>query len=233
MGLSAKVQYSANEFESDNGVLSPQMYGAALNFDWGPLSVLAAFEFHEDAYALALANPAAVGSAPRQAAFGSTAANSSAISSKDWAWRVGAGYQIVTPAGATTVGALFEQLTLGQETAAAGAVTEFKRWAAQGSLKHRITDHELRARFNVADAGDCTLAGGGACSTDGYDAQMLSVGYAYHFAPSTQAYVSFTKIWNEQNAQYTFSIGGAPAVAGATRRNGDPQALGVGIRHAL
>ncbi|MFZ5558250.1 MAG: porin [Pseudomonadota bacterium] len=226
-GLGVKLQYSAAEFESANGALSPELWGAALNYDMGPLSLLAAYERHDDAFALAGANGAA------GAAFGSTAANGTAANSEDTAWRLGAGYQFDTGAGATTVGVLWEELTLEQSGVAVGAVSEFKRRAWQLALKHRIGNHELRARYNDADEGDCSLAGGAACSSSGYGAKQYTLGYAYHFSRRTQGYLYYTKIKNDANAQYTLTIGGSPAVAGGTPRGADPQALGLGIRHSF
>ena len=230
-GLSVKLQYSANEFKNATGTQNPELFGAAVNFDYGPFSAMAAYERHNDGFALAGAN-GTVG-----AAFGSTVANTAgtataAVSSNDSAWRVGAGYQLDSPFGATTVGVLFDQLVLKQDSAPAGAVTEYKRNAWQVALKHRIGDHELRGRYDQALAGDCSLSGA-ACSTSGYGANQFAVGYAYYFAKGFQGYLSFTRINNQYNAQYTPSIGGAPAVAGTTPKGADPQALGLGLRYAF
>jgi hypothetical protein len=131
------------------------------------------------------------------------------------------------------VGVLVDQLVLGQENAVAGALKEFKRLAWQLSAKHRYGDHELRARFNSADAGSCSFVGGAACSTDGYGAKQVTAGYTYHLSKTAQAYLAFTRIVNERNAQYTLTIGGAPAVAGKTPKGADPQALGLGLRYSF
>jgi predicted porin len=235
-GLSAKLQYSADEFKNVSGTQNPQLYGAVINFDYGltpaiAVSVLAAYERHYDGYALVGINPAAA------LALGATAANTAgtataAITSVDSAWRVGAGVQLDSPAGATTLSGLFEQLTQQQDKAPAGAITELKRSAWQLALKHRYGDHELRARYSQAAAGDVTLNGGGG-STTGYGASQLAVGYAYYFAASLQGYLHYTQIKNEANAQYTLTIGGSPTVAGSTPRGADPMAVGLGLRWAF
>jgi predicted porin len=243
-GASAKLQYSASELSSADGKLAPQLFGAAINYEWAGLSILAAYERHDDWYGLAGINsPASTdGSAgppvvqptvKASPAFGATAANEATHSSVDQAWRVGAGYQLDTPAGATTVSFLVDQLSFTQSSAAVGAVKEYKRLAWQIAAKHRYGDHELRARFNAADAGDAKLVGGAAASTDGYGAKQITAGYAYHLSKSAQAYLSFTRILNERNAQYTLTIGGAPAVAGKTPKGADPQAVGLGIRYSF
>jgi hypothetical protein len=146
---------------------------------------------------------------------------------------VGAGYLLDTAAGATTLGGLYEQLTLEQKKAPTGALKKYDRLAWQVALKHRAGNHELRARYSTADAGKCKLAGGAACSTKGYGATDLAVGYAYYVAKTAQVYLSYAMIQNSRNAQYTFSIGGSPAVAGSTPAGADPTAVGLGVRYAF
>jgi predicted porin len=165
-------------------------------------------------------------------AFGATAANNRTAHSEDWAWRVGAGYELKTPFGATTFMAAVEQLTLGQDDAPAGAVTEFKRLAWQAGLRHRFQNHEIRARYSRAESGDCEIAGVTDCSTDGYGADMWAVGYAYHLSRAAQVFLHATQITNERNAQYTFSIAG-PAAFAATPRGAEPRAVGLGMRYAF
>jgi predicted porin len=238
MGLSAKLAWAVNEFKNASGTQNPELFGAAVNWDRGPFSVMAAYEQHNDGFALVGINNTTTG-----LAFQATAANTAGTatvpsSSDDSAWRVGAGYQLVSPAGATTVGVLLDRLTLKQVHAPAGAVKEYRRDAWQVALKHRIGDHELRARYSQAGAGDCTL-NGPACSTDGYGASKLALGYAYYLAADLHVYVSYMKISNQYNAQYTPIIGGAsaaagsPAVAGTTPKGADPEALGFGVRYAF
>lgn len=236
-GISLKAQYSADEFKNASGTMNPELYGAVVNVDYGMFSVLAAYERHEDGFALVGMNAPPAAGAAVAGTFGSTAANTvgtaaAANSSTDQAWRVGAGVQLDSPAGATTVSALFEQLIYEQDNAVAGAITEFKRTAWQVALKHRYANHELRARYSMADEGDVELNGGGG-STDGYGADQLALGYAYHFTKSLQGYLSYTKIQNERNAQYTPTIGGSSAVAGNTPKGANPQALGLGLRFAF
>jgi predicted porin len=231
-GLSTKLAWATNGFANASGTQNPNLYSAAVNWDSGPFSVMAAYERHDDGFALVAINNTTTG-----LAFGATAANNAgtntlANSTIDTAWRAGAGYQLDSPVGATTVGVLVDQLLLKQAHAAAGAVARYQRLAWQVALKHRAGDHELRARFNRADAGSCSL-NGPACSADGYGATQLSLGYAYHVTAGFQTYLSFTKITNERNAQYTFSIGGSPTISGTTPRGADPEALGIGVRYAF
>lgn len=232
MGLSGKAQVSVDEFKNASGTQAPVLYSGVVNFDPGPVSLLVAYERHEDGFALVRINDAA------GAAFGSTAANTAGtatvpMSSTDQAWRAGAGFLLDGPLGATTVGGLFEQLILEQHGAPVGAVKRFSRASWQVSLKHRFGDHELRARYSAADSGTCTIQGAPACSTAGYGAQDIAVGYTYYLTGSAQVYVAYALITNERKAQYTFPVAGAAAVAGSTPKGADPQALGLGLRYVF
>jgi predicted porin len=243
-GLSFKAQWSANEFATDDtNLTNPQLWAAVVNYDMGPVSVFASGELHQDAFGLNRLTAGPTAGTPPAATpsgvFGSTAVNPTNVDSQDWAARVGAGYELATGAGTTTVGAMFEWLSLGQDDAPTGSIEEYTRWAAQVSLKHRVGNHEFRGRFSLADDGDCDLRGGGACNTDDFGAIQYAVGYGYHFSKAVQGYVHATQIMNDDNAQYTFSIGGAPNITGATGVTGttdagaDPLAVGVGIRYVF
>jgi predicted porin len=224
-GASVKLQYSANEFADKTATNNPELASVVVNYEWQGLSVLAAYERHWDGNGLV--GIGALGT------FGSTAANAVGASTSDSAWRVGAGYELASPAGATTVGVVVDSQTFQQDKAATGALTEYKRLAWQIAAKHRYENHEVRARFNSAGEGDCEVAGTGTCDTADYGATQLTLGYAYHLAKSTQAYVSYTKINNADKAQYTLTIGGSGPVSGSTPAGADPQALGLGIRYAF
>jgi predicted porin len=232
-GLSAKLQYSANEFKSARGGQNPELYSGVVNFDYGPLSVFGAVDVHQDGFALAGING---GTTAASRALGSTAANTvgadtAPLSETDYAWRAGAGYELAW-IGTTTISGTFEMLQLKQDHAPAGAIKKYERNAYQVALKHRYGDHELRARWNQAEDGSVTLNGAGG-STTGYGASEIAVGYAYYFAKTFQMYLSFAQITNAKNAQYTVSIGGSPAVAGATPKGADPMAVGLGLRYAF
>jgi len=228
VGLSLKGQWSVNEFKNTSGTLSPWLFSVALNYDKGPLSLLVVYELHNDSFALNTVN----GSTTRQ--FGATAANPTSIPSADWAWRAGAGYELTSFLGSTRVGVLVDQLTLGQDGAPAGAVKEYQRLAWQVAFTQRIGNHEFRARYSMADSGDCQLVGVGTCSTNGYGAQDLTLGYAYYLAKNAHVFLSFVKIFNDTRAQYTFGVGGETStVAGVTTPGSDPSALGLGLRYAF
>jgi predicted porin len=229
MGLSAKLQYAVDMYKNNTGTIDPSLFSAVLNYEIGPASVFATYEVHNDGYGLVAIN----GGTARQ--FGATVANNvgttaAAAHSNDTGLRAGAGYELVSPAGATTLGVVVEQLSYRQAAAPTGAVYEYKRLGWMVGLKHRYEDHELRFRYNSNEKGDVKIANGTG-STVGYGATMLTVGYAYYIAPSLQVYGYYAKITNERLAQYTFGTGGdMPTVMPA---GADPSAIGLGARYAF
>ena len=155
---------------------------------------------------------------------------------------MGAGYELKTDLGATTPNFVFEQVKFMQPRAPTGAIKDYNHYAWSASLKHRYQNHELRGRYDRANAGGCTRQGGGACSTDGYGSDMITAGYAYYFAPTAQVYLTWTQIRNDRLAQYSFATAGASAIAGGGSAGNprgtvlpgqDPQALALGLRYAF
>ncbi len=220
-GLSAKLQWATDETKTANGIVNPTLYGAAINYDAGGLSVFATVEQHEDGFGL-------------RAISGANAGN---FSAKDFAWRVGAGYELpLAGLGALTVSAMVEQLTYAQDDAVGATdLEDYDRMAWLIGAKFRAGSHEFRARYAQAMEPSCTIAGGVDCPdvvTQDLGASQLAAGYAYHLAKSTQVYAFYTQIMNDDDARYTFSIGGSGPVTTAPA-GADPSAFGIGIRHAF
>jgi predicted porin len=223
-GLSAKVQWGVNEFRSgaaDEGQIDPLLLSAAVNYDIGGLSVYGTAEYHEDQYGLA-----------------AITTNASPVASKDMAWRLGAGYELPLGVGALTVSAMFEQLLYKQDEAPVGGANleDYDRMAWFLGAKFRTGAHEFRARYSMAMDPNCTVADGTDCADDDtkeLGAMQYAVGYAYHLAKTTQLFAFFTQIMNEDDASYTFTTGGSPAVSPSTPAGADPLAGGVGIRYAF
>ncbi len=218
-GLGLRVQYSLDELASVNGTVRPQLLGAGVNYDMGPLSIVATAEYHEDAFGLGVIN----------------AANTGKMTSKDLAWRLAAGYELGLGFGALTVNAMFEQLTYGQKDSTAG-FKDYGRMAWLLGAKFRTGNHEFRARYSQALGPSITAATGttlAANAEDNLGAQQYTLGYAYQFAKSTQVFLFYTQIKNEDAARYAFGLGGAAAVAGNIPAGSDPTAAGAGIRLAF
>lgn len=219
-GLSARIQYSVDEFRSADGRVDPQLLAAGVNYDAGGLSVAAGAEYHEDMFGIRTIN----------------AANAGTNAAKDWAWRVAAGYELPLGVGTVRVMGMVEQLTYQQENAGAG-FKDYSRFAWLAGATFRTGNHEVRARYSQALDPDITAASGttlAAGAEDDLAAQQYALGYAYHLAKSTQLFAFFTQIMNDDRARYTFGVSGAANVVGAnTPAGSDPMAVGLGIRYAF
>ena len=239
-GFSAKLQWGVNEFQSakynapangfGSGLISPQLLSGVVNYDNGPLSIAVAGEYHEDAYGLRIINTA----------------NNSLNSSKDYAWRVAAGYDIPLGESVLNVVGMVDQLfytqsNAGTGTAAAAAFKDYNRLAYMVGGKWRLGASEFRARYSQAMDPDITISSNAragqqlaADAKDGLGAKSFAVGYAYYLAKSTQVYVFFTEILNDSRARYTFPVSGAAAVVGANTAAGSTLlAGGLGMRLAF
>jgi predicted porin len=194
--------------------------GAAINYDMGGLSLVASGEYHEDGFGIRVIN---------------AAANTGTQNSRDMAWRLAAGYELPLGIGALTVMGMFEQLLYEQEDAVAG-FSDYDRLAWLVGAKFRTGNHELRARYSQALDPEITAATGTTLAANAEDelaAMQFALGYAYHLAKSTQVYAFYTQILNDDRAQYTLTIGGAPGMGGGTPAGADPMAAGLGIRYAF
>ncbi len=243
-GASVKLQYSASEFASADGTLVPQLFSAGVNYEWNGLSLLAAYERHDDYYGLAGINVAdkkstAAGAAdpetlaPKSAAFGA----SSPQHRDPQLGRLGVARWRRLPARHAG-GRDHHRRPRRPADLRSGERGRRRRRGVQAARLAGLCQAPLR-RPRAARAlqrrwrGDAKLVGGAAASTEGYGAKQVTAGYAYHLSKTAQAYLSFTRIVNEKNAQYTPTVAGAAAVAGKTPKGADPQALGLGIRYSF
>ena len=220
-GAQIKAQISPNENASNNGAFTGNLYSVGFNYDRGPLSVLAAYERHDD-----WAGLSTVGATGFDATKNTT----------DYGVKVGAGYELGSGFGTTTIGAVWELLSYGyahNTGLAPTAVKSYSRQAAMLNLKHRTGNHEFRARYEYADNGDCKIVSGAKCNLDvGKGAQNYALGYAYYLSKAAQVYVFASKIENERLATYTFATAGPPAKSSFSA-GADPFGAGLGLRYAF
>lgn len=219
-GVSFKLQAAADEYSNAAGTIRPYLVAGVLNFDSGNLSVVGQFEYHSDSFGIRTMSGANAGNA----------------ASKDAAIRLAAGYDIPVGDATLNVMGMVESLGYTQKDATDG-FKSYNRVAYLIGGKFRSGDHEVRARWSQAldpsikafDGG--TLAAG---AEDDLGAKSFAVGYAYHLAKSTQVFLYYTQIMNDDRARYTFGVGGAGAVVAAnTPAGSSPSALGLGTRVAF
>ncbi|WP_148279222.1 porin [Alloalcanivorax dieselolei] len=80
----------------------------------------------------------------------------------------------------------------------------------------------------------------GVSGIDDSGAQFSMVGYSYFLTRSTNLYISYSKIYNEENAKYDFQthaqvggLQGPPSFISNLPTGADPRAFQIGIRHSF
>jgi predicted porin len=222
-GLAFRVQYSANEGKTADGIAietDPFTWGAGITYENGPLYLNAAFERHEDYFGL-------------NSMFGNSVAAVSATNdaSEDTAYKVGAGYTF----GNTTLNVIYEIL---EYEADGGAIDDFDRDAVFVGLLHKIGAWTVRAAYAHAFEADFDAAG--IFDDDDTDADLYVLGASYSFSKRTDVYGLVVFIDNGDNAAYNFGVNQlAPFVLNAAGANtgaglgSEFRGVGLGIRHAF
>lgn len=200
-GLSARISYTSNEFSraarpatdtaGDLPELSPDIISGALAYDIGPLHLRYGVEVHRNYFGLSL-----LGGAP-----GGTAQNPT---SQDVGQQAVAAYTIEFSDRVTTrLVANFDYLFYENDDRVGGHVDQYQRAAFYGLLDQSYGPHHLWLAYGQADRGQCSLVGGGPCSTDGLGARLMTIGYLWRLAASTDVYAVAYQVVNQRAATYT------------------------------
>lgn len=204
----------------------PAVWAGSLNWQQGGLRLAAAYEQHDNFFGVAsLFSRAASGRG-----IGSRIGPLTQTRSRDYAIKLGARYDI----GRTRLSLIWERLVYGQSgvvPASSPTLMRYQRDAIWLGVRHREGNWTFQGSAGYADKGHCQVASldpaEQACSTEGLQAYMLSLGARYSLSKRTDLYVQYARIFNGRSASYNFSPGG---VFGAGVGS-DPQAYGIGMIH--
>jgi len=224
-GLSGRIMYSVNEGKTSDSTsltqVNPSIWGLNVAYESRSLFVGYGFERHNDYFGLSAITPTA------QAIPVVALAGSPAASSRDTGNKFVARYGF----GNTRFGLIYERLEYKQANSAAVS-TNFKSYGRDAfalTATHEIGPGTFRALYGMAESGNCTLVGSGACSTSGLGAQQYSLGYSHSLSKRTDLYGFYTRVANESAATYQFAnAAGIGASAGASSTG-----YGLGMRHTF
>lgn len=204
----------------------PSIWAGSIDWQKGGLRLIAAYEQHDNFFGVAsLFSRGAAGRG-----IGSRIGPLTQTRSRDYAIKVGARYDL----GRTRLSLIWERLVYGQTgviPASSPTLMRYQRDAIWLGVRHREGNWTFQGSAGYADKGQCQVASldpaEQACSTQGLEAYMLSLGARYSLSKRTDLYAQYARIFNGRAASYNFSPGG---VFGAGVGS-DPQAYGVGLIH--
>jgi predicted porin len=225
LGVSARVSYTTNELSraaraaTPTSPASPEIHpdiiSGLLSYDNGPLKLRYGIEVHRDYFGLAL-----IGGAP-----GGTATNPS---SQDVGQQAVASYTFTFSDSVTTrVVGNADYLFYESDDSQPGNVDQYERAAFYALIDQSYLNHHLWAAYGQAQPGDCSLVGGGACSTDGLGARMMTLGYLLRLSPNTDLYAAAYQVVNKRSAQYT----PFPPIDPSPAPGANVRSIGIGMLH--
>jgi len=215
-GFTFEVDYTLSSYKT--ATTDPKLYsiGAKWQPEGMPFYVDVAIEQHDDMFGVSAITGTDTGSG-----------------SSDDGLQIGGGYTF----GNLTLHLRYEQLTYEQEGVTAGVaiinVNEWERNAYWFGAKYNLPSGYVGGAIGIAEEGECTLSGGGACAF-GADtgATLIGVGYFHNLSKQTQLQFIYNQVDNDNNAQYR-DIGGSTLVSGNLAPGNDYKGLFVGAKHTF
>lgn len=219
-GFTIRAQYGVNEGKTlaTPVVVDPSALSLSAIYDTGAWSLGYAYERHDDMYGI---------NAIRAAALAPVAGNSS----RDIGHKLSGHVKF----GNTTLTATWERLDYDSSFGVATAtIKSYERRAYALGLLHKVGAGTIRAAYQNANSGSCTLYNGAACVTGNLGAKLWSVGYSHSMSKRTDLYGIYTALTNDSDARYrTNGAQGAAAALGGVGSGADPKVLSLGIRHTF
>lgn len=194
-GFSARLAYSLDEGRNGSTAAfasAPKVMAGSLSYDSKMVTVRYAYERHEDYFGLSQIG----GSAP-------SVTNDSSTDD-------GHKLAVIVNLGDTKISGIAERIAYRNDDTAAGKVDEYSRNAFYLYVMQKFGDGRAWASLGVADEGDCSVVGGGTCSTDGLGATQLSAGYAYTFNKNVEFFGLVYDLDNKESGSYSTGFSSAP-----------------------
>lgn len=187
--------------------ISPDLWSALLAYENDPVIVRYGYERHNDYFGMSQR--------------GGSLTNRS---SRD----TGNKLMVVYRFGDTRVGVAAERLDYKNDDSSVAGVNQHRRDAYVLVGEHTFGPSKIWATYAKAEDGRCTVAGGGACTTDGLGARMWAAVYVYALSKRTDVFTMYVRTDNERSAQY----GIIPNV-GVVAPGAASQGVNIGIAHAF
>jgi predicted porin len=245
-GFRGRISYGATSGGTGNATNSnsafpsevkAQLWGAGVSYTLGGLFAGVAYEKHDDYITTAArltqgagfilggqAATATTASTLAQIPVGSATTNGISGDDAD-GWNFNLRY---TFGFGLSLGGYYETIKwdMNYNTGAVGNVTQLKRDAWRLDAAYQLGAHTFGVQYGYGDKIDGTV-NGGTFNGDGTKTDVWIFGYAYSLSKRSSVFAYYTLVDNETNARASGIVfGGIGPNAG-----GDPEYLGVGLRH--
>ena len=208
-GFQFGLQFSPDERKGNPGRdLNANLWSMGVKYEAGPLYASIQHERHKDWLEFA-AN-----------------LGSSNTSSKDQATRLSAGYRITPNHKITGDIAWMEWKESGSPVVGDPESFERTSWAIGWEARWG-GPWRTEVNYVVADEGDCSFTGGVPCDTDGLGGSMFSVGVGYSLSKRTLIFALFSKLKNDDLAQFSNTNTFDPNVGA------DTTSFAIGVSHSF
>ena len=222
-GFTAHAGYSfgevAGDFEKGSNI------STGISYTSGPLYMAVAHEQHNKFYGGSRNVPLALRNITAGGGTGAAFVPLAGTDSKDTSTRVSALYSVTS---ATRIEATFAMTKLSESGGTAGKFDSYKQNNWSLGVEHTIGAWTMVGTYGRASAGSCSLVGGVACSTDGLEGSMLSLGGSYSLSKRTALFALFSDLRNGKSASYSNAGQAAAPTTGQDLRQ-----IALGMRHTF
>jgi len=207
-GFQGLVQYSIGE-KSDKGDPNQWLASFGIQYDTDALHVAVAHEVHHDFFGGTLNMPTA------------ELRSTEGKSSRDVSSRFTVKY---TFPSRTRVDVNYARTKFNEHGGTAGSFKSYEHDSYSIGLRQPVGKWAFAAQYGVAERGRCALIGSMACSTDGLDGTMTSVGASYSLSKQFSLFGLYSYLRNGASAVYS-NLGDAPPVT----TGADIQQVALGV----
>jgi hypothetical protein len=222
-GFSLRLDYALNEGRPSQAdvvggrVPNPYLLSGYVGFDGGGLRVRYAYELHEDYFGMSQLG----GSVP--------APSDEVTSSTDQGHQGTLQYVLtISPKLRTRLVGTAEILNYKASDTTPDAINEYSRPAFYALLEQSFFGHRVWAAYGHNFAGECRRVGGGACSTTGLSARLMTLGYMFELNEDLNLHLVGYRLYNDASSRHSTYVILEPDAPGA-----DLTAVGLGMFYAF
>jgi predicted porin len=218
--------YAGYSFGEVAGAVSDRtIVSTGVTYEQGPVYLALAHEQHHGLYGGSRNVPSALRNLAGGSSTGASFVAAPGTDSKDTSTRASALYKFTK---ATRAEVNFAVTKLSETGGTAGKFRDYKQNNWHIGVEHKMGPWTFASGYGQASEGSCSRVGGVACSTEGLDGKMLTLGAMYSFSKRTALFALASRLNNGKSASYS-NVGDAPE----PDTGQDMNQVAVGILHSF